>query len=289
MMNGGALYTDGSGNLPELNSLANFVADLTGRLQGNRESIAKINVVADRVIEQEREKIRRLQESCKKHDIYVEDEGNEGGQPDEEDDPALLTAGSNQFITEERAPRVLGKKKGLLNSKISASTDDRQSKEIQRRRQSLAALNLEDDEDEGVEVEEDEPEEESVADTQSTISRENLNLRIELQRLEVLETRMSELVKRFEMTAVNVRDGSQNYMREYSAASQSLVDSYESRLQLEKEAQERLLEIRSRMMDELASLNGIIGQTSLIMGNDIRQKLEDGPGNLIKYSTRTAL
>lgn len=342
MMNGGALYTDISGNLPELSGMSNFVVELTRQLESNREVVNKINRAADRVILKEQDKIQKLRESYKRHGLATNSEsesehygensdesdggddnddnyGDEGKRQEHQRNNELKqkegTANTsndnnNNYVTEERAPRVLGKEGKTQVHKTTGRR--RQSKEIQRRRglsgtESNLANGKEDDE--YVDDEEDDAEYENeleregdgeitegddeaqdnraeqdqVLDTQTAISRENLNLRIELQRLEVIEVRMADLIKRFEHSAGTVKDGSQNYMREYNVASQSLVDSYESRLQMEKTSQQKLLETRSRMLEELANLQGIVGQTSTLMGNDIAQRLDDD-GTFINYS-----
>lgn len=259
-MNGGALYTDVSGNLPELSSMTNFVLELTGQLESNREAVSKISKAADRVVAQERHKIQKLRESYKRHGEYLSS-SDEEDEEDEDDEEGEAPAAGDQRATREKVLRVQSKKERW------------QSKEIQKRQQQQQQEHTDT-----------EPEEEPK-DTSASISRENLNLRIELQRLEVLETRMTEVISRFEVATGNVRDGSQNYMREYGVASQNLVDSYESRLNLEKQTQQLLLDTRRRMTEELSSLIGIVGQSSMLMGNDIKQRFDDS-NSFMKYSTQ---
>lgn len=261
MMNGGALYTDVSGNLPELSSMTNFVAELTGQLENNREAIKKINKAADRVVAQEKHKIEKLRESYKRH-------CDDADTHDKEDEEADSSSNADELFEESIPP-------SFDNSK---SENTHQSEARAPRKTSKAEPQGDSDvhTTEGTDAE----------STRAAVSQKNLNLRITLQRLEQLETRMTDLIKRFEGVTGSVRDGSQDYVREYKIASQTLVDSYESRLDLERQTQQKLLATRGRMLEELANLTGIVGQSSRLMGNDIKQKLQDSNNGFVRYTTQ---
>lgn len=97
---------------------------------------------------------------------------------------------------------------------------------------------------------------------EAEISRENLNLRVELQRLEVIEQKLTDLLGKYDIASQNVGDGARAYLREYSHASQSLIYSYEARLHEEKMLQKRLLTTRDEMMTELKNIKSLTTQAN---------------------------
>lgn len=106
------------------------------------------------------------------------------------------------------------------------------------------------------------------------ISSENLRLRVELQRLEVIEQKITEVLGKFDMAAQNVCDGARAYLREYSHASQSLVYSYEGRLHEEKMLQERLLTTKDGMLTELNSIKSLTMQANGKMLRNLMTKAD---------------
>lgn len=209
-MNGGAVYTDMTGNLPELSNMTKYVSKLSTQLDTNRDAITKITEVATRVVGQEREKIAKLRQSYTRHG-GVEAEG--GGTYQQAGD-------ADDTDTDDNA------------SSVDAAEDD----------------------------------------THTSIAKENLDLRIELQRLEQAEIAMAALVRRFQVAASTAMTGADNYMQEYAVAAQALVHSYKSRLELEKQTQQKLKETRRAMFEELANLGGMVGQTNMLVGNELRQR-----------------
>ncbi|VVT45234.1 uncharacterized protein SAPINGB_P000682 [Magnusiomyces paraingens] len=126
---------------------------------------------------------------------------------------------------------------------------------------------------------------------EAELSRANLDLRIELQRLEVIEEKIMEVLGRYAVTLQNVVDGTRAYLREYSHASETLTNTYEGRIREEKMLQQRLLDTRKAMNTELKNLHTLATQSSAAIGSDIDARLEkkatseeDKP--LLNYTTR---
>lgn len=219
------MYTDMTGNLPELSNMTKYVSKLSTQLDTNRDAITKITEVATRVVGQEREKITKLRESYTRHGSGIEADNRS---PDQQ------AGDADDTDTDDNA------------SSVDAAEDD----------------------------------------THTSIAKENLDLRIELQRLEQAETAMAALVRRFQVAASTAMNGADNYMQEYAVAAQALVDSYKSRLELEKQTQQKLKETRRAMVEELANLGGMVSQTNVLVGNELRHR--QGPSHeqdtFLKYT-----
>lgn len=120
---------------------------------------------------------------------------------------------------------------------------------------------------------------------EAEISKQNLNLHIELQRLEVIESKINQLLNRYEVSMRNVCDGAKTYLKEYSPASQSLILSYAVRLQEERMLQWKLADTKKAMLQELDNLLRLAKQASNIMDKDISERLNRKKINPMDFMT----
>lgn len=124
--------------------------------------------------------------------------------------------------------------------------------------------------------------EHSRAFNEAELSSENLSLRVELQRLEVIEQKITDILGKYDMATQSVCDGARAYLREYSHASQSLIYSYEARLHEEKVLQGRLLTTRDGMLTELNNIKSLTTQANSKMLRNLMEKTDKLNNTTIK-------
>lgn len=222
MLNGGAVLTDGFGNLPQLTSITKHLNGLSTQLQENRQDMIILQMVADQVLKQEQGTIGHLAQTVLSHqrvdsEDYEIDHANQAAEVYDDDDEWLEVSDDDEDDNDSTCNSPL-----LLQS--------------------------------------------LPVDTAS----ENLELRIELQRMKAIEEQMIDLISKFNSTADKSRIGSKNYLNNHAIVSKSLIESYETKVLLEKRTQDILSDNKAFMIEELKNLKLIVQQSSILIGNDIR-------------------
>lgn len=293
MINGGAVYTDESGNVPELSTMMHFVEDLTTRLNKNRGNLDDISALAKKVIGNQVTSIQQLETTLRKHASHDEDEEQ---QTNEEEDDDIQELEQHEFENSKEGDNELRRSVSARSSSVS-SIPDRQAREIERRRKrNTLALTVEDatplKEDswqttlEQQELQQQKKQSNLTATRHARVAQENLDLKVELQRLQSIESKLTDLVTQFQYKTGEVCDISKKYMRDYKTASRKLTVSYETQLDLERRNQQHLECARVQYLHRLYEVKTSMENAGAFIASDLQQKLDMvySPDTLVKYT-----
>lgn len=240
MTNNGAIFTDDSGNIPEIKNILHCVDDLTVRLQKNRETVDSINKLAKRVLEQQTLALEELHRFL----------------PSPQDD-----------IKSRHKELARTNDDRLARESSKNSARQRQMRELERRSVKTQALPQQtSSQPESLPASPQTPKEKSQENL-------NLDLRFELQRLQIVEEKMQEVVQRYQLTVSGIIDGTRSYVGEYEGMVKNTIDTYESQLKYEKESQTKILAVRATLLKELENLREMAKLSSKEISNSLHAKL----------------
>lgn len=292
MINGGAVYTDESGNVPELSTMMHFVEDLTTRLNKNRGNLDDISALAKKVISHQVASIQQLETTLRKHVSY--DEDNEQQANEEDDDIQELE--QHEFEDSKEGDNDL-RRSGSTRSSGVSSIPDRQAREIERRRKRNTPALAADDASplrgdswqttlQQQELQQQKKQSNITATRHARIAQENLDLKVELQRLQSIESKLTDLVTQFQYKTGEVCDISKKYMRDYKTASRKLTVSYETQLDLERRNQQHLECARVQYLHRLDEVKTSMENAGAFIASDLQQKLDMvySPDTIVKYT-----
>ena len=292
MINDGAVYTDESGNVPELSTLLHFVEDLTTRLNKNRGNLDDISTLAKKVIGNQVSTIQQLETALQKHAGNNElKELSQNGEDDE-----VLELEQHEF-EESRdhgdEGRRLRRPRGGRGESLS-SLPDRQAAEIERRRKragpgaasvppAVVPDILEEESSRLAPLQTPVPQQQQQQQQQHSnpealrhaqVEQENLELKIELQSLHSVERKLTDLLTQFQYKTGEVRDISKKYTHDYKIASRKLVSSYEAQLELEYRNQQHLKHTHTQYRHRLEELKTTMENAAAFISSDVQQKID---------------
>jgi hypothetical protein len=293
MINDGAVYTDESGNVPELSTLLHFVEDLATRLNKNRGNLDEISTLAKKVIGNQVSSIQQLETALQKHTS-----GNELKElPEDDEDDEVLELEQHEFEESkdhgDEGRRRLRRPRGARRESLTG-LPDRQAREIERHRKRTApALPMAPTTAAGPDILEEENGRQTPLQTSVTqqrqqqhqqpnpaaarhaqIAQENLELKIELQRLHSVERKLTDLLTQFQYKTGEVRDISKKYIHDYKIASRKLVLSYEAQLELEYYNQHHLKRAHTQYRRRLEELKTTMENAGTFIASDVQQKID---------------
>ncbi|KAF5093115.1 hypothetical protein D0Z00_004238 [Geotrichum galactomycetum] len=299
MINDGAVYTDESGNVPELSTLLHFVEDLTTRLNKNRGNLDDISTLAKKVIGNQVSSIQQLETALQKHtggnalkDLLEDDEDDEVLELERHEFEEIKDHG-------DEGRRRLRRPRGGLGESPS-SLPDRQAREIERHRKRTAptlpmaptrADILEEESGRQTPLQTPVPQPQQQPNPAvvryAQVAQENLELKIELQRLHSVERKLTDLLTQFQYKTGEVRDISKKYTHDYKIASRKLVLSYEAQLELEYRNQDHLQRTHTQYRRRLEELKTTMENAGTFIASDVQQKIDvagSGQNALVNYT-----